>query len=231
LDGTVVDSEPAWFKAEHILVERYGGSWSDEQSRRLIGADLNDTAAVLQRAGVALETAALVNALLDIVIAYVSEHQPWRPGVTEALAACRAEGLDCALVSMSWRRFTSAVAQMLPEAFSVIVSGDDVSRGKPDPEAYQLGAAKLGLEPRQCVAVEDSPTGVASALAAGVPTIAVPDLAVVEPAPGLVIVDSVRELSPDRLRSLHQQILENQAPGRQTAGSAAGTSTNRTRVL
>ncbi|MDR3107154.1 MAG: HAD family phosphatase [Bifidobacteriaceae bacterium] len=203
LDGTVVDSEPAWFAAETALVERYGGAWSQERALELIGADLNHTAAALRREGVPLEPKALVNALLEVVIERVMATRPCRPGVREALAECGRAGLACALVSMSWRRFTTAVADLLPGAFAAIVSGDDVTRGKPDPEAYLLGAARLGLRPDECVAVEDSPTGVASALAAGLPTVAVPNPGQLAPAPGLTILDSTEDITVALLREAH----------------------------
>jgi HAD superfamily hydrolase (TIGR01509 family) len=229
LDGTVVDSEPAWFAAEQALVESFGGAWSVRQSLELTGSDLNHTAAVLRQSGVDMETKELVGALTEMVAERVLASQPWRPGICQILAECRAAGLACALVSMSWRRFTWAVAGLLPGTFAAVISGDDVSCGKPNPEAYLLGAAKLGLEPSDCVAVEDSRTGVASALAAGVPTIAVPNPppgepnpSQIAPAPGLTILRSTEEITLELLYQVHS---ENQAFGLQTAGILPGMST------
>jgi HAD superfamily hydrolase (TIGR01509 family) len=207
LDGTVVDSEPSWLRAETILVRRHGGSWSQEQGLELVGADLRRTAAGVRAAGVDMETEPLVNALLELVIEDVMATVPWRPGIVEALAACRAAALRSALVSMSWRRFTHAVGELLPGAFDAIVSGDDVERGKPDPEAYRLGAERLGLAPAACLAVEDSPTGAASSLAAGIPTVAVPGAVAIPDQPGVAAVSSALELTPEWLRATHARLL------------------------
>jgi beta-phosphoglucomutase-like phosphatase (HAD superfamily) len=133
--------------------------------------------------------------------------RPWIGGIPEALAACRVAGLKSALVSMSWRRFTHAVGELLPGAFDAIVSGDDVSRGKPDPEPYLLAAARLDLNPADCLAVEDSPTGAGSSLAAGIPTLAVPGAVAVPDQPGLAQAGSGWELTPDRLRAAHARLL------------------------
>jgi beta-phosphoglucomutase-like phosphatase (HAD superfamily) len=207
LDGTVVDSEPSWFRAETVLVERFGGTWDKRQAMALVGSDLRDTAAGLQAVGVAMETDALVNALLDVVIEDVMATRPWRAGVPEALAACAEAGLSSVLVSMSWRRFTHAAVDLLPGAFTAVVSGDDVTRGKPDPEAYLLGAEKLGLAPSECVAVEDSPTGAASSVGAGVPTVALRGHVDVPPQPGLVKIASAAVITPGWLRETHRRLL------------------------
>ena len=80
-----------------------------------------------------------------------------------------------ALVTMSWRSLATAVVEALPEGtFAAVVTGDEVEHGKPHPEPYHAAARMLGVEARDCIAIEDSPTGVRSAVAAGVPTIAVP---------------------------------------------------------
>jgi HAD superfamily hydrolase (TIGR01509 family) len=216
LDGTVIDSEPAWFAVEQALVERHGGVWTAEDGMRLVGSDLRGTAAALQAAGVGLETNALVNLLLEGVADRMSAEPPWCPGVLDALQACREAGLACALVSMSWRRFTLAVADLLPGAFQAVVSGDDLEFGKPHPQAYLTGAAKLGLSPAECVAVEDSPTGVGSSMAAGVPTVVLRGRVDVPGRAGLVKVDGAGHITAAWLRRVHRQLLG------ELAGAAAG---------
>jgi beta-phosphoglucomutase-like phosphatase (HAD superfamily) len=154
-----------------------------------------------------MATEPLINAVLDLVEERVLAARPWCDGIPEALAACREAGRACALGSMSWRRFTHAVADLAPGAFAAVVSGDDVVNGKPDPEPYLVGAAKLGLAPAECVAVEDSPTGAASALAAGIPTLVVPGAVEVPAQPGLARVPSARAITPGHLRALHADLL------------------------
>ncbi|MDR1186475.1 MAG: HAD family phosphatase [Bifidobacteriaceae bacterium] len=230
LDGTLVDSEPAWFAAESAMVQRFGGTWSTEQALELTGSDLNRTAAVLQSAGVVMEAHELIRALVEAVAEQVLATRPWMPGVREALIECREAGVPCGLVSMSWRPFTTAVAGLLPGAFAVVVSGDDVNRGKPDPEAYLTGAAKLGLRPADCIAIEDSPTGIASALAAGIPTVGVPNPLAggIMPTPGLTVLRSTEEVTLELLRRVHS---ESRVPPLRTAGTCPGTSTSRTTAL
>ena len=93
---------------------------------------------------------------------------PWRPGARDLLAELRVENVPCALVTMSWRRLVDAIVSELPRgSFAATVVGDEVRRGKPHPEPYLAAARALKVSARDCVALEDSPTGVRSATAAG----------------------------------------------------------------
>ena len=104
---------------------------------------------------------------------------------------------------MSYRRLAEAVVGGLPEGtFGAVVTGDEVREGKPHPEPYLRAADLLGVDPRRCVAVEDSPTGVASAAAAGCVTVAVEGVVDVPPAPGLIRIGSLRDLTADRLEEM-----------------------------
>jgi HAD superfamily hydrolase (TIGR01509 family) len=193
MDGTLVDTEPYWIECEHELVAGFGGTWTDADAHSLVGFDLLDAAHELRiRGGVALERVEIVERLLDGVTARVAERLPWRPGARELLAECVTAGIPCALVTMSWRRFADAViAAAPPGSFAVSVTGDEVSAGKPDPEPYLAAAAALGVDPADCVAIEDSPTGVASALAAGCATLGVPHVVGLAATNGLTLVDSL----------------------------------------
>ena len=99
---------------------------------------------------------------------------PWRPGARELLAALNVRGVPCALVTMSWQHPTDEVVRQLPPgSFQAVITGDMVMNGKPHPEPYRRAAEELGVDPLSCVAIEDSPTGVASAEAAGCVVVAV----------------------------------------------------------
>ncbi len=186
MDGTLVDTEPHWMAAEHALVARHGGTWTHEDALGLVGSDLLDAAAVLQQHGVDLPAQEIVELMLDEVVAGVRTSVIWQPGVRELLAALREAGIPCALVTMSYRRFADAVLSHVPEGtFAVVVTGDDVERGKPHPEAYLRAARELGVEPGDCVAIEDSPPGIASAMAAGARTLGVEHMVPVAPLAGL----------------------------------------------
>ncbi len=204
MDGTLVDTEPYWIECEFALVAEYGGTWTDDDALSVVGFDLIDAAVVLRdRGGVALEPAKIVERLLDGVIARVERELPWRPGAAELLAECRAADIPCALVTMSWRRLADTVLASAPAgSFRASVTGDEVTQGKPHPEPYEAGARALGVEPSACVAIEDSPTGVASALAAGCITLGVPHTVELTPAAGLNLVGSLRGVTVDDLRRL-----------------------------
>ncbi|GMA84804.1 hypothetical protein GCM10025868_00540 [Angustibacter aerolatus] len=101
---------------------------------------------------------------------------------------------------MSWTSLAQTFLDAVPPGtFEVVVTGDRVTRGKPHPEPYLAAAAGLGLAPAQCVAIEDSATGTASALAAGVPTLAVPHVVAVPRADGLSFAGSLADVTPSLL--------------------------------
>ena len=194
MDGTLLDTEPYWIEQEHRLVESYGGVWSDEHAHKLVGNDLLVSAAYIrEHSPVDLEPEALVDALQSGVIERLREQVPWRPGAVELLAELRSLGVPCALVTMSWRAMVDVVVAGLPDdSFDVVLSGDEVERGKPHPEPYLAAARDLGVDVRDCVAIEDSVTGVASALASGARTIAVPLVVQVPPRDGLTVLSSLQ---------------------------------------
>ena len=196
MDGTLVDTEPYWIECEYELVAEFGGHWSQEKAHSLVGNDLRMSAAILRdQGGVDLPIDDIVNRLLDGVIARVRNRVPWRPGAKETLAALRKAGIPCALVTMSWKRFADAVVGALPPGtFAVVVSGDEVTNGKPHPEPYLTAARLLGMRPKECVAVEDSPTGVRSAVAAGCRTFAVPNVVELEAGRGYTVVRSILDI-------------------------------------
>jgi HAD superfamily hydrolase (TIGR01509 family) len=204
MDGTLVDTEPYWIATEYELVESFGHEWSDEHAHAIVGFDLLDAAAyIAEHGGVPLPPREIVERLLDGVVARVREAIPWRPGARELLADLHAQGVPCALVTMSWRRFVEPVLEELPPGvFQVVVTGDEVAEGKPHPEPYLRAAADLGLDPADCVAIEDSPTGVRSAVAAGCAVLGVPNVRDIEPQPGVTILPSLEGLVPADLVAL-----------------------------
>lgn len=177
MDGTLVDTEPYWITAEHDLIASHGGTWSHEQALQLVGNDLLTSGRVIkEQTGIALEPAAIVEALLDRVVAQMAEVVPWRAGARELLADLAANEVPCALVTMSYQRFVAPVLEALPpHTFATVVTGDTVSRGKPHPEPYLAAARMLGVDPADSVAIEDSPTGATSAAAAGCRVLVVPN--------------------------------------------------------
>ena len=201
MDGTIVDTEPYWIECEYELVAEFGGHWDQEKAHSMVGNDLRTSAAILRdQGGVDMPIDDIVNRLLDGVIARVQRKVPWRPGARDTLIALRKAKIPCALVTMSWARFADAVVKTLPAGtFDVVITGDEVTHGKPHPEPYLTAADRLGVRAKDCVAIEDSPTGVASAVAAGCRTFAIPNVVDVPTGRGYTVVRSLRELDGSEL--------------------------------
>jgi HAD superfamily hydrolase (TIGR01509 family) len=204
MDGTLVDTEPYWISAEHAIVEEAGGVWNDEYALQLVGNDLLVSAEFIRdHSPVTLTPLEIIDELLARVVVQVREHVPWRPGAVELLTALGEAGVPNALVTMSWRSLADSVLDALPAGtFAAVVTGDEVQHGKPHPEPYLAAARALGVGVADCIAIEDSPTGVRSAVAAGVRTLAVPHVVAVPVTAGAVQVPSLRGLRPDDLTRL-----------------------------
>lgn len=208
MDGTLCDSEPAWMAAEFALASRYGAEWTHADGRSLVGSDLLVSAAYIQqRMGLQKSPAQIVEELLDDVIAVVaSKGVQWRPGAVELLVECNEAGVPAALVTMAYRRLADAIMAAMPAGwFDAVVTGEEVDRGKPAPDAYLRAAELLGVEPRACVAIEDSPTGADAGEAAGCLLVAVPNVVEIPRSPGRQHLPTLEGVNLDQLRTLMAQ--------------------------
>jgi HAD superfamily hydrolase (TIGR01509 family) len=196
LDGTLVDTEPFWLAAELEVTTAFGVTWTEADSRATIGQHLPVVGRWLHAKGVPLDPGAVVARLLATVLRHLVENGvPWQPGARDLLAAVAAAGIPAALVTMSYRSVADVVLAQAPAgALRLAVTGDEVREGKPHPEAYLTAAARLGVDVHRCVAIEDSPTGVAAAEAAGARVVAVPHLVEVPAAPGRSRVRSLADV-------------------------------------
>jgi HAD superfamily hydrolase (TIGR01509 family) len=201
MDGLLVDSEPLWFVVEREVMARLGGQWGEADQEALIGGSLERTVSwLLAKAdGVTAGRADVARWLVEGMARLVAERGlPLQPGAARLLAALDTAGIPYALVTASSRAIMDAVLTVTGLRFAVTVCGEDVRRPKPDPEPYLQAAARLGVPPAGCVVLEDSPTGIAAARAAGCPVIAVPSVPV-PPGPGLIAVASLEEVGFDLL--------------------------------
>ncbi|QHC60896.1 HAD-IA family hydrolase [Rathayibacter sp. VKM Ac-2760] len=176
MDGTIVDSEPAWVRAQERLAARFGREWTHADALALIGSTMAQTVQALQDAGVDLPGAEVEAELERDVLAEMRRGLDWRPGARELLRDVHTAGVRQAIVTTSSRVMARVVADALAAEvpLAALVTGDDVSRGKPHPEPYLLAAAILGVDVARCIAIEDSPTGLAAAVASGACAIGVP---------------------------------------------------------
>ena len=199
LDGTLVDTEPAWREEEAVLVASHGGTWTLEDGLALVGTALPAYARALQDAGVNLSPEEIIDWISSRIIARQSAAALWRPGARELVAALHAAGVPQALVTSSYRNLTEPVVRDAAGALSVVVPGDEVRHPKPDPEPYLMAASQLGVAPAACVVVEDSRVGVAAALAAGAHVLAVESEVELPDDPRLSRADTLLAVAVDNL--------------------------------
>ena len=178
LDGVLVDSEPLFLNAVNMLLEQEGATPVTEEENRttLLGTTVEETwRRIVQTRHLPHPFPHYIERYDPIVKQVLQERLAPQPGVPRLLEALRQRGLKAAVASSSLRSWVDLKLTTLglQDAFDTVLGGDDVSRGKPDPDIYLLAAQHLGLSPRECIAIEDSPAGIAAAVAAGTYTIAV----------------------------------------------------------
>ena len=204
MDGLLVDTEPLWFETEADVMARLGAPWTEQDQEQLLGGSMDNTVGyLLARATRPAPPADVARWMTEGMLRRAAEGRvAVRPGARALLDEVARAGLPFALVTGSQRPFTEAVLASTGFRFPVTVTGDDVTRTKPDPEPYLLAAKLLDADPGQCVALEDSPNGVASATTAGCLVVAVPTLLPVPPAPRRLVVPSLTDVSLATLRAL-----------------------------
>ncbi|MBO0982673.1 HAD family phosphatase [Rathayibacter sp. SD072] len=175
MDGTLIDSEPAWFAAQTQIVGQHGGTWSRADALALVGSDMPQTVAAMQAAGTDLTGDEIATRLTLAVRDALATSLEWRPGAFELVSALATVGIPQAIVTTSSRAVTGVVVDALPAAtIRLTVTGDDVTRGKPDPEPYLLAAALLGCDIIRCAVIEDSLIGLTAGAASGAKVVGVP---------------------------------------------------------
>lgn len=177
MDGTLVDSEKVWSVGLDDLARHYGGTISPGARAAMVGTSMVESMRILHgdigQPGRPLDQS--MRLLTDRVKELFAEGLVWRPGARELVEAVRAAGLPTALVTATVREVLEvALGSIGAHLFDAVVAGDDVERTKPDPLPYLTAARRVGADPARCVAVEDSPNGVLSALRAGCAVVAVP---------------------------------------------------------
>lgn len=209
LDGTLLDSEKLWDIPLFELTEKLGGELSLPTRQAMVGTNVMVTLRLLfTEAGIpdpSPDQLADGAAWIERRMAEVFRGElPWRPGARAALATVHAAGFPMALVTSTERVLTEIALDTIGrELFDTTVCGDEVDGlTKPHPEPYRRAARVLGVDPVDCVAIEDSPTGTASAVAAGCTVVVVPCDVPVEPGERRVFRDSLEGLAVADLTAL-----------------------------
>jgi HAD superfamily hydrolase (TIGR01509 family) len=197
MDGTLIDSEGLWLDAEISVMGTLGSTWTEADQAHCLGGPLERVADyMIERSGAAASATDVGLMLLDAMEQLLrATPLAWRPGARSLLVECRSSHVPTALVSASWNRLIDAVSEKIADdigmaPFDTVIAGDDVENSKPHPEPYLAAAAALGVAPHDCLALEDSPTGVRSAVNAGCRVVAIPHIATIDE-PAVAIVRSL----------------------------------------
>lgn len=199
MDGLLVDSEPVWAVAESAMMTQRGKQSDPEIQKSLVGLRMGDFLSAMIDAYSMTDTLEdLRTEIVERMVTLIPAEVRPRPGAPELLASLETRHIPCAIASSSGMAIINAVvtAQGWDRYFKTHVSGDDVPHGKPAPDIYLEAARQLGVDPADCLTLEDSPTGARAAVAAGMVCYAIPDLSHTS-------VEKFAQVTPHIYDSLH----------------------------
>jgi HAD superfamily hydrolase (TIGR01509 family) len=206
LDGVLVDSETVWNDVREQYVREAGGRYDAEAQRAMMGMSSTEWSAYIHdELGVSASPERINSDVIELMARRYREHLPLVPGAREAVERMAAS-FPLGLASSSNRELIDLVLELawLATLFRATVSSEEVPRGKPSADVYLEVAQRLAVSPERCVAIEDSHAGIASAGAAGMRVVAIPnphyppdDETLAE---ANVVLASIRELTPDIIR-------------------------------
>jgi len=179
-DGLLLDTESVWTRAERDLFQRRGLDFTPADKRELVGTSAAVAGGILERRlGESGRAGVLIEELNELVVAELEHGVEAMVGARELLGALRERGTPIGLVSNSPLAFVRRSLEIagFHDHFDVVLSAHEVAAPKPSPDPYLEACRRLGVEPGpDVVALEDSPTGVAAARAAGLTVIGVPSI-------------------------------------------------------
>lgn len=177
LDGVLIDSESIWDRVRRDYVASAGGTWRDDSQRVMMGMSTQEWSRYVSRdLGVRRPPDEVASAVIAGVAAVYGDRPPLLPGAVRAVRSL-APVYPLGLASSSARELIGVVmrAAGLSDAFSAVVSTEELARGKPAPDVYLEATRQLGVDPRRCAAVEDSSNGLRAAAAAAMRVVAIPN--------------------------------------------------------
>jgi mannitol-1-/sugar-/sorbitol-6-/2-deoxyglucose-6-phosphatase len=204
MDGVLIDSEPFWQEAEIATFERVGLQLTREMCLETMGLRIDEVVAYWRQRHAWEDDSAgeLEERIINGVVERILLKGEDKPGVAHALAFFKSHRVELALASSSAYRIIRAVVErfQLADSFDCIYSAEEEEYGKPHPGVYLTTARKLGVNPAECLAIEDSLNGVLAAKAARMKCIAIPEAAT-QHDPRFVIADvklgSLTEISEE----------------------------------
>jgi HAD superfamily hydrolase (TIGR01509 family) len=202
MDGVLVDTEHLWDEVREELTTEWGGRYTPEAQEAMMGMSSLEWSRYLHETVGLREAPERINqGVVRRMLARYDVELPVIPGAIEAVRRLDGAGYRLAVASSSNRELIDAVLRRLELAalFEVTVSSEEVERGKPAPDVYLEATRRLEVEPAECVAIEDSASGIRAARAAGMRVIAYPNRHYPPPAEVLasadVVLDSLGELT------------------------------------
>ncbi len=206
LDGVIVDTAVYHYKAWRRLANELGFDFTEEQNEELKGISRIESLKIILNWGAVSKTdkeleelAALKNTWYVEMITKMTP-QEILPGAKEFLELVRANHYRTALGSASKNSATILNQIGLMHLFDVLVDGNKVTKSKPDPAVFLVGAAELGVEPEACVVFEDAIAGVQAAKAGGMKTVGIGDAAVLKAAD--LVIPGLFEMTIEKLDNL-----------------------------
>ncbi len=178
MDGVLVDTEHVWDEVRELLVLDWGGHYSREAQRAMMGMSSTEWSSYMASELGLDRPAEVINA--EVVRRMLERYESELPvidGAVDAVEHLAQRGRAVGLASSSNRELIDGVlhAMGIEHLFTATVSSDEVARGKPSPDVYLEVADRLGVDPATCIAVEDSTNGIRAAVAAGMDVVAFPN--------------------------------------------------------
>lgn len=210
MDGTLVETESRWWAAERRVMELHGSTWEEDDQNQAIGGPLFKVVEYMgAKANVKAEIIfdQIVEEMLNSFSKFKSE---LLPGWENIFQEARKQGIKTALVTASNRVLADAllINNSYQDYFDLVITSDDVTETKPHPEPYLAAAKYFGFDVLECLAFEDSNTGITSSLGAGIPTIAIPDRVLLDSRRGMKILSGLQGLGLKDLKEIHKELVK-----------------------
>jgi HAD superfamily hydrolase (TIGR01509 family) len=213
LDGTLLDSEPLWLRAEISIMSRWSIPWTSVDQNACLGGPLERVAEymvtkIAAQRNLDLPTAPELGDLLLLEVSGLFQSDPiaWRPGARQFVQSIHERGLPTAIVTASWRLLLDSVLESMSSdvgRFTTSIAGDEVRYSKPHPFPYLEAARLLDADIVTCLAIEDSPTGTEAAVNAGAKTVAVEHMTAIDN-PKATVIETLEGQTLEALWSLTQ---------------------------
>jgi HAD superfamily hydrolase (TIGR01509 family) len=184
LDGVLADSEPWWNQIDAQLLKEYGADYRGEYHEDVLGVSYPIAVEFYKKTfNISAPTGEMMKRRGEIAAEFFAKKIGLFPNTREVLAQLRELpirlGLATSSVGASARPFLDR--HQIAKFFDVIITGDEIERGKPEPDIYLAAAKKLGVSANECLVIEDSLSGIAAAKAAQMRVAAIPDRRFVDP--------------------------------------------------